>query len=240
MRAALLGWAGRNIMPDPKILLWDLETTDFSADWGHLLCAGYRWLGEKKVHVPSIMDYPKWLTHPLSDRRLCEDFREVLVQADMWITYFGKGFDVKFIQARLLEHKLAVLPNTPHVDMYFIAKANLALRSKRLAAVSEFLGTDDEKTPLKKKEWRKAASGDAAAIKYVIKHCSQDIKVLEQTYMRLRPLVRTHPRVAGLGPCRVCGSGHLQRRGTTMAVTAGPKARYHCVACGSWESRRLG
>jgi uncharacterized protein YprB with RNaseH-like and TPR domain len=228
-----------------KILLFDIETTHLKADFGTLLCFGYKWLGASKTEVPSIADYletcnecGKW-DDPANDKPLLKEIYRVLSSADMWVTYYGKGFDVKFINAKLLEHGLPVLPNIPHVDLFFTVRSNLALSRKSLANVSNYIGCTEEKTLVNGKIWKKAMVGHAGSLTYIIKHCRADVLVLEDAYLKLRPLVRTHPRVLGLGACRFCGSGKLQRRGTVINTLKNAKQRIRCTTCGGWDQRDL-
>ena len=222
---------------DPKILFFDIETTNLKADFGWCLAIGYKWYGKNRVYVPSIMDYEGWEQDVTDDSALLADFLAVYEEADMVVSYFGKGFDCKFLNARLLEHRLGILPNTPHVDLFYTVKANLALSRKSLQNVGYHLGLSNEKTPVEGKVWVQAQVGKPKAIKYVIDHCKSDVLILEEAYTTLRPLVRTHPRVRGLHPCRVCGSSHLQRRGSVLTVLQGPRYRVFCTDCGAWETR---
>lgn len=223
-------------MSEPRILVWDIESTGLVADFGTLLCVGYRWLGEKKVHVPSIMDYPGWEKDPTNDKALTRDFLKVFETADMTVTYFGSVFDKKFFQAKCLEHNLGIPPNTPMVDLFFTVKSNLALSRKSLQNVGYYLNLSSEKTPVEGKLWRRASSGHVPSLKAIVKHCKADVEVLEEAYMRLRPLVRKHPRVKGRYLCAVCGSNHLQSRGPAMTILLGPRKRLQCQDCGAWST----
>lgn len=220
-----------------KILLWDIESTHLKADWATLLCIGWKWYQDPEVHVPSIMDYKGWQKDVTDDRKLVTEFHKVLMEADMIVTYFGKGFDMKMIQSKFLEYGLPVLPNIPHVDLFFTVKANMTLSRKSMDNVARYLDLDNEKNHVAGKIWKRAMAGHADAIKYVIEHCRMDVLVLEELYTKLSPLVRTHPRVNGWAPCRVCGSTHLQRRGYALTTTESRKVRVQCQNCGAWEQR---
>lgn len=224
---------------EPKILLWDIECTHLKADFGTCLCIGYKWLGQKKVHVPSIMDYKGWQKDTTNDKKLLQEFYKVASEADMWVTYYGKGFDVPYIQAKLLEHGLPYLPPVPHVDLYFTVKSNLALSRKSLANVSTFLQLDAKKTPVAGTVWKRATTGHGPSIRYVIDHCKADVNLLEEAYYKLRPLVRTHPRVNGYGPCNVCGSEKVQSRGYMINTLRNKKRKMQCQDCGNWFSLSL-
>jgi uncharacterized protein YprB with RNaseH-like and TPR domain len=222
-----------------KILLWDIESTSLKSAWGTMLCVGYKWYGEKRVYVPSVMDYPNWKRDMTTcDKRLVRDFVKVLGQADMIVTWYGKMFDWKYIIGKCFEYGIEYPEPVPHVDLCFTAKANFVVGGNSLKNVSEVGGfTRGAKTPVGRPEWRKAAVGHVPSIRYVIEHCRQDVVLLEEAYDRMRPLVRQHPRVRGWNPCRVCGSMALQLRGTALTTTKGPRVRVHCTNCGAWESR---
>lgn len=219
-----------------KILIWDIESSHLKADWATLLCIGYKWYGEPEVYVPSLMSYKGWTKDVTDDRKLVTAFHKTLMEADMLVTYFGKGFDIKMIQSKFLEYGLPVIPNIPHVDLFFTVKSNMTLTRKSLDNVSHYLGLNNEKTHLDGKTWKKAMAGHVDSMNYVIEHCKADVLVLEELYTKLRPMVRVHPRVAEYGSCNNCGSNHLQRRGYALTTTQGKRVRAQCQDCGAWHT----
>ncbi len=220
-----------------KILLWDIESTGLKGDFATILCIGYKWYGEEKVHVISITDYKeKFEADPTNDGPLIKDFMKVFAEADMSITYFGIGFDRKMFYTKLLEHSLPLPANIPMVDLFFTVKSNTSLSRKSLDNVAHFLRCATQKTKVDGRIWKKAMAGHRGSIKYIIDHCEKDVIVLEEVYERLRPLVRTHPRVAALGDCRYCGSTRLQRRGFALTVLKGKQQRLVCKDCGGWDT----
>jgi Predicted exonuclease len=222
-----------------KILIWDIESTGLKGDFATVLCVGYKWFGEKGVKVISITDYPEaFKKDPTDDKRLIKDFMKVYNEADMTIAYFGTGFDRKMLYTKLLEHRLPIPANIPLIDLFYTVKGNTTLSRKRLATVAEFLELPIQKTPVLGRVWKRAMAGHAPSIKYIIHHCKADVLVLEEAYVRLRPLVRTHPRVAGSDPCRYCGSNRLQRRGLSRTALA-VKQRVQCQKCSGWDTRAV-
>lgn len=218
-----------------KILFYDIECTDLNSDWGTLLCVGYKWLGDKTPTVLSILDYPG--ENFLDDSKLVEAFHKVISEAEMVITYFGKGFDQPWMQGKYMYHDLPPLPNLPHVDLFYTAKSNTRLSRKSLDnLVTEFkLG---KKYNVSRQDWKLAKIGDEHAIGEVIKHCYVDVNLTEKLYLKkFRPYVRMHPRIAGWLPCRHCGSTKLQRRGLALYVTKNSRVRIQCQNCGGWDTR---
>jgi uncharacterized protein YprB with RNaseH-like and TPR domain len=220
-----------------RILMFDIEASNLVADFGRMLCFGYKWLG-KKPQVVAVTDFPKQFKNdPTDDRKVAEFAAKTIAEADMLVSWYGKRYDVPFIDTRLLYHRMHPLPHIPHLDGWEIAKRKLKLRSNRLASVSTFLGVD-EKTPIKGPTWVRAAAGHAPSIRYIVEHCRQDTLVLEQVYERLKPFAaHLHPNRALLeglhSGCPVCGSEHLQKRGTYVAK-ARMFQRIQCIDCGAW------
>ena len=223
-----------------RILIWDIESSDLVADFGTIICIGWKWLGEKEpVHIQCLSDFPRWKQDVTDDKRLVQAFYPRLIEADMMVTYFGTGFDKKMVQSKLLEHGLAPPPNTPHVDLFYTVKSNMVLSRKRLENVSEFLGCPTKKTPIKPKVWKRAQAGYPEAIEYVTKHCHNDVLITEYTYLKLRPYARQHPRVGSLQACRHCGELRLTNQGYSLTTTKGKRRRVQCQACGAWDTVSL-
>jgi uncharacterized protein YprB with RNaseH-like and TPR domain len=222
----------------PRIILWDLETSNLRANFGYILCAGWKVLGEKKIHVISIADSPTFENDPTNDKWVVKEMAKVLESADVWVTHYGVRFDAPYMRTRLMGHGLKTLPPIPHVDTWKIARYQMALNSNRLASIAGFLELD-EKTPIKGQQWVKAMAGNKRALNYVVKHCRQDVHVLEQVYLQLRPLMTNHPNINLIdgkqNACPKCGTvGKMQKRGHSIAGVSRYQ-RYQCMKCGGWS-----
>ena len=222
----------------PKIISWDIECTNLNANFGYMLCMGYKQLGASKARCISITDFPEFKKDPTNDYYLVKASADALRDADMWITWYGGRFDLPYLQSRLVYHGLPILPPVQHVDGWRIAKYKMKLNSNRLASVTGFLGLAD-KTPLTGPIWIRAAAGHKPSVKYVVEHCLQDVEVLEQVYNKIKPLMTNHP---GLGvmlgktiACPVCGADDLQRRGFHMTRLR-KYQRFQCQKCGAWSN----
>lgn len=222
-----------------KTLFLDIEASNLDADFGQVLCVGFKSLGGP-MHCPSIHDYPskKGASFAESDFPLVRDLYKIICDADLIVTYYGKLFDWPFLQARMLLAGLPPLPPlaTQHLDLYWTVKSNFKISRRRLETVSEWLGCPYPKTPLNGPIWVEARAGNQKAMKYVIDHCKQDIKILEWVYEKLKPYIRQHPLVGAAGKCASCGSSRLQRRGLSMATSSlKPRQRVQCQDCGRWS-----
>ena len=223
-------------MPNAKILIWDLETTDLKSDWGTLLCVGYKWLGQRYGTVLSITDYDGWQNDMTNDKELVTDFHKILAEADMLVTYYGKMFDLPWLQGKFLEYDLPALPAIPHVDLYFVGRSNLRLTRRSLDNLAKYLRIGAKKYYVTGDLWKKARVGDPVALDKVRKHCYADIQLTEKLYYKLRPYVRQHPRINGYFKCRYCGSDKVQRRGYQISNYKGRQQRVQCQECLGWSS----
>ena len=227
---------------NPRVLLFDIETTDLDADFGNMIAFGYRWLGEKKAHVLSLLDFAEVCkscrrVDAVDDRPLVRAARTILSQADMWITWYGKLFDHRYLNTRGIDARFPPLPPIAHVDLYWTARSHLKLSSNRLASVQDFLRLKTKKTAVSKRMWRRAQAGHVPSIHYVVRHCAHDVNCLGEAYMILRPFVRQHPRLNQGTGCRVCGATQLIKQGVRVTVMKGPQIRLQCRTCGHWEQR---
>lgn len=223
-------------MSEPLILGVDIEATDLKADFGTVLTVDLIRIDPTGVmrYKPesfNLYDYKEnrgtWVPEgkrlkdgvPLvrtnDDSLLLLDVNKRMAEADILTGWYSKGYDLPFLNTRMLLTGAPPLPPIPHIDLYFTARSNYKLSSNRLAAWQEFLDLEVSKTPLLRKTWRDAGAGDLEALKYVSEHCDKDVLVLRGVYERLKPMIRLHPRVAGpnTGLCRICGGDKFQSRG---------------------------
>ena len=227
----------------PKVLIFDIESSGLQGDFATILTIGSKWLGEPKKNtlVKNITHFPGWRSDPSNDSKLVKWFYPRMVEADVWVTFFGqaqssgKGFDEPMIVTKLLEHHLPALPDKIHIDIYRTARKYLRIHSRRLAVVAEFLGVPTQKTPILASIWKRAGAGHKESINYLDDHCRKDVWITEEVYYRLRPYIRDHPRLMGFGPCRFCGSAHLTRQGYRITRSQGRSIQIQCKDCGGWD-----
>lgn len=225
-----------------RILSWDIEASNLSADFGIVLCVGGKIVGEGKPRVLNILDYTSEHDRDLirAEKRLLVDVSAMLLDCDVWLTHFGTWYDINFINTRLLYHRLPIIPPTfSHIDTWKVAKNRLKLRNNRLVTIQEFLGLSTKKNAIQPEQWLRALGGHRPSMAYIVEHCRLDVLVLEQAYLRLRPLVLDHPNrglIDGRGGCSACGAKKLQKRGFHVTRTR-KYQRYQCQNshCGAWS-----
>lgn len=178
-----------NTPPDNYIGLrmgyWDIETTDFKADFGGLLCAAIadgfgNVVGRKRT------DFPQ--AHILDDKGLCVWLRDTLeTDYDCIVGWNSKMFDRDFLNVRLaVEHQERPLRERLHIDaMYLVPQGKM---SRSLANVARALRvTDDEvfKTTFDKRIWALANAGDAASLDFIYDHNIKDVLLTRRVFGKL-------------------------------------------------------
>jgi DNA polymerase elongation subunit (family B) len=226
-----------------KILMLDTEFLapsgfrgNLKAELGLMYCMCAKWYGEKKVHTYRLDSYNSDLFK--AEKRMLKDMKKLLEEADVWVTWYGSKCDIPFINTKLIEHGMSPLPNTKHLDLWRVCKQKLLLGSNAMGNVARWLKFDEQKTPLEFKTWYRALHGNKKAFNYIVTHCVADIKVLEEAYVSLLPLISVMPNVnlvsGNFKACPKCGTeGKIQKRGFNYAHVTRTQ-RFQCTACGSW------
>ncbi len=237
---------------EPKILLWDIETTHnivavfklYGEDYispdnilqeRFIVSASWKWLGEEKVHSVSILDNPKlFKSNPTSDLHVCNKLHEVLSECDVAVAHNGDKYDIKFTEARMLINGLPPLPPITKIDTLKTAKSRFMFNSNRLDYLGQVLGVGRKKhtTP---GLWLEVLKGNKEAIQEMTTYNMEDVLLLERVFLKLRPYMDNHINrelVGGMG-CPRCGSNKVQSRGIHKAISR-TYQRFQCQACGGW------
>lgn len=224
-----------------RILAFDIEASNLAANFGLLLSFGSKIVGKRGISVLNILDYMDEAGGDIirAEKVLLMDVSEILLNAEVWLSHYGgRGrYDQNFLNTRLLYHRLPVLPpNHAHVDTWKVSARDLRLSNNRLNTISEFLETKGEKNKIKPEQWIRALGGHRPSMDYIVEHNRRDVQVLEEVYLRLRPLVTDHPKV-GRGKCEACGSSHVNYHGLHLAQQRRYR-RFQCMQCGKWGRDR--
>lgn len=225
-------------MNKPKILFWDIETAGVNAlksDLGFCLMVGYKWNYEDKVKILCIK---KKDLKTFNDGPLLKEFSEIYKEADLTVAHFGSVFDRRFIQGRLMIHKLPAIPFTKMRDTCMIARKAANYSSNRLDNLGNTLNLEHKK--IKKGTgwplwWFGAMQGDMKAVEEMAEYCKGDVLALEELYYRLLPFDNAHPRMSfeeDRQTCPKCG-GNVQYHGVAFTGTQRYK-RFQCNDCGAW------
>jgi uncharacterized protein YprB with RNaseH-like and TPR domain len=240
----------------PRILTIDIESAPLEV---------YAWqLGEQNISLDflktdwSVLSYAaKWLHSKRmiyadtggrgadkvrDDSILMPGLWKLLNTADLIVAQNGKRFDMRKINARLVEHGLG--PPSPYkvIDTLLVSRKYFAFTSQKLAHTSKLL-TDTPKDEHKKYPgfdlWKAVLMDDPDAWTQMRDYNKRDVRATEEVYLTLRPWIENHPSVTlhtdpDAPRCPNCGSDTVQRRGVAVS-RAGTYPRFQCQGCGAWS-----
>lgn len=233
-----------------KILLLDIETARMIMGAWHL---GKQRLGYDQV----IKDWfmlgwsAKWLFEDKTysafvngreaierdDCRISKELWLLMNDADIIISHNGNQFDLKKITTRFIVNKIA--PPTPFLslDTFQIAKKQFGFSSNALNYLGKLL-LSKEKLHTDYELWIKCENGDDEALSYMDSYCQQDVLLLEEVYLELRPYIKSHPNVGLLMDsteprCPNCGSTNIQYTDNYYTTPANQYRVVRCMDCGA-------
>jgi len=229
---------------NPKILLWDIETSpNEGGAWGkwqqnllyiskyrELLSVSYKWLGEKKVTCITRQGEK-------TDQKLSKKIAKLLEQADITIAHNGDSFDRKVVKARLIYWNLPPIKVNSSVDTKEAATRYFSFTGNSLGDLCHFFGFGEKLATPGISLWLGCMANDGASWKKMVEYNKHDVSLLEKVYKRMRPWIENHPNITKLmheepnGKCPDCSSKKITRNGHRVTA-ASLLQRWSCHGCG--------
>jgi len=232
----------------PNILVLDIETSPLEAGvWGlwkqnvyidqiysewFMLTWAAKWLYENDVYSDKLTGQEAMME---DDKRICESLWRFVDHADVIIAHNGDKFDLVRMNTRFLVHGLN--PPSPYqsIDTLKVAKRNFGFSSNKLDFIARFLGLSQKSDDGGFVTWKNIVKfGDEDALELMEDYNKQDVLVLEEVYVKLRPWIKSHPNLALHYDlieerCPSCGSTNLVWEEGKYYVT--PLNKYSAVRC---------
>lgn len=233
-----------------KILLFDIETAPIKTyvwrRWGQNIYtdqtidddwAVLTW-SAKWLFNPEMMSDKMTVQEALDrdDKRVVTSLWKLLDEADIIIAHNGMKFDTRMMNGRFFIHGLIPPSSYQQIDTLRAAKKQLALPSYKLDDLAGYLGHKG-KIKTEFNWWSEFLDGKQEAIDRMQQYNDQDVYVLEELYLKLRPWIKPHPNLGlhiaeDIHACPSCGGTELSYIGeyvTTMNVYK----EVRCNCCGS-------
>lgn len=163
------------------LVTFDFETTGFQGDYDTGLVFSWKHF-DAKPESASVSRVGR-------DKAIMRQAKAVLESADAWLSYYGKGFDIKFLNTRLLRHGLPPVEKRPHIDLYWIFKSHVATKRKSLAHMLDWLKLDERKLSVSADDWASAPAQWKEIRPLMIKRCESDCTTLQSLYERVKHLI---------------------------------------------------
>lgn len=232
----------------PKILLLDLETSPILGfvwglydqnlqydrvveDW-HMLCWSAKWLFDSEVMSDSLTP-TEAKNH--DDKRIAKSMWELLNESDYIVAHNGNSFDLKKLNSRFIKHGMNPPSSYQSVDTLLAARAGFGFTSNKLDDLCTFFGFKN-KVDTDFSLWKNCFYGDKESLEKMSSYCDNDVAILEEVYLKLRPWIKNHPNYnlwneENVSVCPNCG-GKIEFKGDYYT----PLNRYdafRCTECGA-------
>lgn len=195
-----------------------------------------------KIHHVQLSDFPARFKHDRwDDTDITLHLHRVLKDAPPLVAHNGDNFDAKMINTYFLKHDLDPLPERQTIDTLKSARRHFRFASNKLGEIGKELGIGSKTEITVGSLWYDYMMGNhKKAGKLLRKYNDQDVQLLFDVYMKLRPFTKNHPNLAVSGDssaCPVCQGHNLQYNGLRYTNTMVYR-RVFCKDCRSWFKER--
>jgi hypothetical protein len=178
------------------------------------------------------------------DERITKKIWKLLNEADVVIAHNAKKFDIKRLNTRFLAHGLGEPMPYKVIDTLTHARKKFNISSNKLDYIGTFLGVGNKVDTGGFELWRRCMQGEKAALKEMEVYNIQDVKLLEDVYLKLRPYISPHPNLGlyiedNIQSCPSCGSEALKWSGQ-YATNVNLYLAFRCNDCQSVGRSRKG
>lgn len=239
-----------NTNKTPKILMFDVETAPLRAfvwrrwkqnialdatisEW-FMICWSAKWLYSDEV-ISDVLTPIEAINE--DDSRIVQHLWDLINEADIICAYNGRHADVKWMNTRFIVHELK--PPKPYflIDPCAVARKYFGFSSNKLDALAGYFGIP-HKFDTDFQLWKDCLDGNKEALIRMNEYCSQDVRILQDLYVRMRPWIKNHPNVANIlecdtSHCSYCSSKNIELIQDQYYYTnVGKYPLYRCKDCG--------
>lgn len=214
----------------------NIGTNQLIDDW-FMLTWSAKWLGEDDI-IGERLTVSEVTAQ--DDSRLLASLWPLLDEADVIIAHNGDRFDIPSINTRFIAN--GIMPPSPYksIDTLKVAKRKFKFSSNRLDYLGEFLGCGRKLDTGGFELWEQCLLGSEEHLDKMLEYNMQDVQLLEDVYLLLRPFIPAHPNHNIFTEdhcCPSCGSDNVHKRGF-YTTNVSKFQRYRCNDCGSWSRAR--
>ena len=175
-----------------------------------------------------------------NDKKLLQEFVPILNSADESVAHFGDNFDLKWVKARALYHRIPTLPSYHTTDTCKLA-SKFYFCSRKLDYLAKFLGVG-QKIRTEDGLWRRVVLDKCEkSLRFMEKYNRADVELLEQVWQILQHVSphKTHAAVVNGGErwqCPRCESEKVYLNKTRVTAAGTKQYQMACRSCGGYHS----
>ena len=170
-----------------RIAIWDLETSGLEADVGRILCGSILDVTSNKM-LSFRNDRIRDKRNMADDGEIARRLRDELEKYHITVGWYSKGFDIAFLNTRLVKAGHKPLRSHLHLDPIWVCKGwrGLKPRSAKMAVMAEFFNLPERKPGVDVDVWIEAAlGGSRKAMDELVERCEADVRITHQLTIKL-------------------------------------------------------
>lgn len=164
-----------------KLAFLDIEATGLRADYSSVLVVSIKPYGKDPYSI--------LINQVGNDVGVVMQAKHELEKYLCWCTYYGKGYDIPFLNTRLLKWGKKPIDKRHHLDMYYTLKANTLVSRRSMAQMAGFLNLENQKMGVSPNVWSEVGI-NKKHLKTMRERCESDVTVLEDLYKKSRHVIR--------------------------------------------------
>ena len=191
-----------------------------------------KWLGEPRIFSQVLSPEEVFAEN---DKEIMYNLWRLLDEAVIVITHNGKKFDIPKINSRLVVN--GFIPPSPYkqIDTLQIARTEFGFTRNSLESLSAVFGLNG-KIKVDFNLWKECMNGSSEHLNKLCEYNENDILVLEDVYLKLRPFAKNHPNLdmyvdSDKPTCPHCGSYNIELISNKYFYTQA--VRYQVYRCGN-------
>lgn len=223
--------------------IWNqnVAINQIQSDWFCLTWSA-KWLFEDKVYSAKLNSKEVFKQ---DDKRIIRGIWELLNQADIVIAHNGRRFDLPKLNARFIINGLN--PPLPYqtIDTLDHIKRQFGFTSNKLDYVNKLLNLERKTDTGGFELWERCMLGEQAALDKMEEYNINDVRILEETYLHIRPWIKPHPNMGlfilseNQFHCPSCGSAEMKEEGKGYHTTVNIYTALRCDNCGAISRKRV-
>lgn len=177
----------REGIPPERIGFFDIEAGSLNADFGVLL--SYSFADQEGKVIGASITTAELRNERVIDKRLVKKCLADMERFERIVTFYGARYDIPFLRARALYHKLDFPQrgSLRHTDIFFWARRSMKLHRNRLQTHCDHLSIPSKGHKLDGRRWIAAMAGNQKALNYILVHNREDVLSTKALYDALLP-----------------------------------------------------
>lgn len=193
-----------------------------------VLAISYKWQGEDEVHT---------LDWRMGEKKMLKTFIKIMGEADEIVAHNGDRFDIAFLRARCLFHRVKMFPKYRTLDTLIKSRRNFLLASHTLDYLGKYYGIGGKMYKLSFEDWKAIVEDKCEkTTEKMRRYCERDVTMLEDIFTVMSPYIDHNNNFAVLTggekwECPECAGSNVKMHNTYSTPMGTIRREMKCRDC---------